>query len=276
MLNDKFKIRYKSVPVAISEQDDFTTTKLHNHNEFEILLINSGTCKVRVANDEYTANKGDMVFVNPMEVHEVVVNDDVPYAHQCICFDISLIINSHIGGSLKNECTSIIHFIKGDTVQGEYLGDLFGKILKSFKADDKTVGMEVPAYITLMFSYLLKNSLVDVKRASPKESKFCTDVMNYIKNHYGEKLTSKKVAEECFLNHSYFCRKFKENFGTSFSSYLNICRISESKRMLEENRDSVALISEKCGFETPTYFSKCFKSYVGVLPVEYKKGKRSS
>ena len=29
-------------------------------------------------------------------------------------------------------------------------------------------------------------------------------------------------------------------------------------------------------FDNPQYFSKCFKKHVGVLPVEYKKGKSSS
>lgn len=276
MLDDSFRIRYKSVPIAISEQNHFLPTKLHNHNEFEILLINSGSCTVRIANKEYQAKDGDIIFVNPMEVHEIAVNTNVPYAHQCICFDISVIMNNRICQNLKNECTSIIHIIKGETEHGTHLKDLFEKIFNEVKNEGKTFAMEITAYITLMFSYLLKNSLVDEKRANPKETRFCSDVLAYISGHYREKITSKQAAEACFLNHSYFCRKFKENFGTSFSAYLNIYRISVARTMLEENSESVSKVSEMCGFDTPTYFSKCFKNYVGVLPFEYKKGKRSS
>jgi two-component system response regulator YesN len=135
--------------------------------------------------------------------------------------------------------------------------------------------MDITAYITLLFSYLLKNSLVNEKRANPKESRFCNDILEYIKNHYTDKVTSKQAASDCFLNHSYFCRKFKENFGMNFSAYLNIYRISVARALLEENKESVSAVSEMCGFDTPAYFSRCFKSHIGVLPQEYKKGKRS-
>lgn len=276
MLDDSFKINYKSVPIAISEQNHSSPTKLHNHNEFEILLINEGACTVHIANREYSAKSGDMIFVNPMEVHEITVNQDTPYAHQCICFDISVIMNNRISENLRNECTSIIHLVSGETTHGTHLKDLFKRIIYEVKNEGKTFAMDITAYITLMFSYLLKNSLVDIKRANPEESRFCSDVLAYINAHYNEKITSKQVAEECFLNHSYFCRKFKENFGISFSSYLNIYRISVARTMLDGNTENIAKVSEMCGFDTPAYFSKCFKNYVGVLPFEYKRGKRSS
>ncbi len=276
MFDDSFKIRYKSVPIAINEQKSFWPTKLHNHNEFEILLITSGSCTVRIANKEYEAKSGDMIFINPMEVHEITVNKDTPYSHQCICFDISVIMNNRISENLKNECTNIVHIIKGETKHSLHLKDLFQKVFGEVRSEGKTFAMDVTAYITLIFSYLLKHSLIDEKRANPKETAFCRDVSAYISANYSEKITSKQAADKCFLNHSYFCRKFKETFGISFSAYLNIYRISVARTMLEGDIENISMISEKCGFETPTYFSKCFKSYVGVSPFEYKKGKRSS
>lgn len=275
MLNDSFRIRYKAVPIAISEQNDhFSPTKLHNHNEFEILLILKGSCTVRIANKEYYARGGDMIFINPLEIHEITVNQDTPYAHKCMCFDISVIMNNRLGENLRNECVCINHIVKGSSAHSEYLRDLFEKVFETFGLDEKTFAMDISAYITLMFSYLLKNSLSDIKALNPAATKFTADVTEYIKHHYGEKLTSKQIADAYYLNHSYFCRKFKENFGTSFSSYLNMYRISVAKIMLEENPSSIAQISQLCGFDTPTYFSKCFKNHVGVLPAEYKKGQR--
>lgn len=276
LLNDSFRIRYKSVPVAISEQNHFLPTDIHNHNEFEILIIKSGSCTVRIGSEEYQTKENDLIFINPMEVHEVIVNTNQPYAHQCMCFDISVIMNNRISDNLKNECTSITHIIKGHTTHAVYLNDLFDKIFNEVRNDSKTSSMDITAYITLMFSYLLKNSLVNEKRANPEETKFCKDILAYISKSYQEKITSKSIAEELFLNHSYFCRKFKDNFGISFSSYLNIYRISVARAMLEEGIDNISKISEMCGFDTHAYFSKCFKNYVGVLPSEYKKGQKSS
>lgn len=275
MLDDSFRIRYKEVPVAISEQHSFYPTKLHNHSEFEILYITSGSCTACVAGREYHLESGDLIFINPVEVHSVSVNSGTPYSHKCMCFDLSIIMNNRICENLKGECTSVVHLIKGDTPHGEYLGELFEKAFSEIKNEGKTFAMETTAYITLMFSYLLKNSLIDEKRESPRESSFCSDVLTYINSHYNEITSSKQVAEACFLNHSYFCRKFKENFGINFSAYLNRYRISIARTMLEENAGNIFEISQRCGFETPAYFSKCFKKYVGILPVQYKKGKSS-
>lgn len=275
MLNDSFRIRYRAIPIATSEQiDSFAPTNLHNHNEFEILLILSGSCTVRIANMEYFAKKGDMIFINPLEIHEITVNTDAPYHHKCMCFDISVIMNNRLGENLRNECMCINHHIKSDSVHSGYLADLFEKVFDVFCHDEKTMAMDISAYITLIFSYLVKNSLSDTKTLNPAGTRFCADVTEYIKQHYSENITSKKAADACFLNPSYFCRKFKENFGVSFSSYLNMYRISIAKSMLEEESLSIGTISEMCGFDTPTYFSRCFKQQVGLLPAEYKKGKR--
>lgn len=275
MIEDGFKIRYKSVPVAISETNHFLPTKLHNHSEFEILLINSGSSNVRIANKDYRVKGGDMIFINPMEIHEIIANEDTSYAHQCMCFDISVIMNNRISEKLKKECTSIVHVIKGETEHGQHLRGLFEKIYNEVKNESNTSAMEITAYITLMFSYLLKNSLLDEKRENPKETEFCSKILDYVNKHYGEKITSRQAADACFLNHSYFCRKFKDNFGISFSEYLNIYRISMARTMLEEDAENVSRVSEMCGFYTPAYFSKCFKQHIGVSPFEYKKSKNS-
>ena len=271
MLDDSFRMRYKSVPAAISEQNDFSSTKLHNHKEFEILLINSGSCTIRIANNEYFALAGDMVFINPMEVHGVTVNSDKPYSHQCICFDLSLIMNSRMSDDLKNGSIGITHIIKRSTVHNARLKDLFQNIFSEFEYESQTFAMEIAAYLTLMFSCLIRNSFTYVNYETPKEKGFCGDVMEYINGHYTEKVTSKKIADAFYLNHSYFCRKFKENFGVSFSAYLNRYRMSVARALLEENSENITEISYMCGFDTPTYFSKCFKKHFGVLPSEYKK-----
>lgn len=269
MINDSFKIRYTALPIAISEQTDFAPTTLHNHNEFEIISISNGSCKIRAGCEEFSAKKGDIVFINPMEIHEVAVYPDSSYSHKCICFDISIITD--IFGMQKSELSAAVHCIS-DKNHSTQLKDLFDKIFDAVMADEKTSPMNITAYLTLMFSYLIKNSLTGIA-ASHKESRFSADVLDYIQNHYGEKITSRQAAEACFLNHSHFCRKFRENFGTSFSAYLNMYRISASKALLENSGKTIAAIALLCGFESSAYFSKCFKEQVGISPAEYKNAK---
>lgn len=276
MINDAFKIRYKAAPIAMDEQVGFATTELHNHYEFEIISVKEGKAKVCIGNTDYFAAEGDLIFINPMEVHSVCVDKGENYRHQCICFDLSLVMDKLLSENLKNETSHIMHHIPKDNPHHTSLQKYFDEIVTLFQQEEKTFSMEVSAYITLMFSCLIKHSLIDGRKSNAKESKFCKEVMEYVRKHYGERVSSKQIAERMFLNHSYFCRKFKENFGMGFSNYLNIYRISMARKFLEDGAFNVEQVSELCGFDTPEYFSKCFKKHIGILPGRYQKRKTSS
>ena len=103
MLDDYFRIRYKKVPLAVSFQDSNTyITELHNHSEFEILLITCGSACITINNSSYFVKSGDMLFINPFEVHSVKPYDAAPYSHSCICFDCSLISEERSSEDIKN------------------------------------------------------------------------------------------------------------------------------------------------------------------------------
>ena len=89
-------------------------------------------------------------------------------------------------------------------------------------------------------------------------------------DHYAEPISLKEVSALAALNPEYFCRAFKRNFAKSFSEYLNMYRVAVARMLLDSGDNSVTEVSQKCGFNTPSYFAKVFKNYVGVLPSEYK------
>ena len=92
MYDESFRARYNLAPVAISTNDTFGTTPNHIHREIEMLYIVSGSSKIFIADKVFTAHGGDLFFVNPMEVHSIVVNKKGgAYKHHCICFDTSII-----------------------------------------------------------------------------------------------------------------------------------------------------------------------------------------
>ena len=103
-----------------------------------------------------------------------------------------------------------------------------------------------------------------------KNTLFCKNVIDYISEHYNENITSQKAADTLSYNQSYFCRAFKKNFNMCFSDYLNMYRIKTSRMLLEDGQKSISSIALECGFNSPSYFTSCFKKYLGILPSEYK------
>ena len=40
--------------------------------------------------------------------------------------------------------------------------------------------------------------------------------------------------------------------------------------MLSETKDSITIISDTVGFDSPSYFSKIFKRFIGITPTQYR------
>lgn len=84
------------------------------------------------------------------------------------------------------------------------------------------------------------------------------------------------AAASCQMGVSfdYMRHKFKDELGQTPLEYLTYIRIRQAKRLLEHNPlYRVAEIAEMCGYSDPFYFSKTFKTLVGVSPREFRQSK---
>jgi AraC-like DNA-binding protein/ligand-binding sensor protein len=92
----------------------------------------------------------------------------------------------------------------------------------------------------------------------------------YIWEHYTRKLSLQEIAEVSGLSASYFSSIFKEEMGENLSGYLNRLRVEKAAALLSETDLPLSEISGACGFEDQSWFSKIFKSYLGVSPGKYR------
>lgn len=271
MIQDSFKSRYKTVPVAISENKTCFPTRPHNHNEIEIVLVCQGKTEVRINGKCFQAQTGDLVFVSPLEVHSLVADHGHPYYHRCICFDTSLIGNRELEEVLHSGELRLPQYVPQHHLHNRYLVQKFEELYETVEQDGALMAMEIPAYTALLFAYILKNDLLTKNSGRDKNSIFCSRVHRYITENYQLPITSNEAAEAMSFNQSYFCRVFRKNFNMTFSDYLNFYRVSASKKLMEEGKKTISYIASACGFDNVEYFSRCFKKYLGVSPRDYKK-----
>ena len=103
-----------------------------------------------------------------------------------------------------------------------------------------------------------------------KHSNVVYKVMEYVKANYSKKLTLDDIARHVYLSRSYLSSIFKEETGQSLFSYVNSVRVEKSRMFLLDNSISLVDISEMCGFEDQSYFTKVFKKAMGVSPKKYR------
>ncbi|MGO5052941.1 response regulator transcription factor [Lachnospiraceae bacterium LCP25S3_G4] len=94
--------------------------------------------------------------------------------------------------------------------------------------------------------------------------------IQYMQDHYAEKITLDQIANYVGLSKYYFSVLFKKEQSINFSSYLNRIRIEKAKEKLKNTAATVADIYTDVGFNDAQYFSKTFKKYTGMTITEYR------
>ena len=93
--------------------------------------------------------------------------------------------------------------------------------------------------------------------------------VEYLKLHWNENTPVSELATLCGMSECYFRRLFGKFAGMNPVRYRTLIRISAAKSMLSAGGMSVVEVAEAVGFEDCFYFSRVFKSIVGVSPSVY-------
>ena len=100
-------------------------------------------------------------------------------------------------------------------------------------------------------------------------------VINYIAEHYAEKIYVDKLAEIIMVSPDYFTKMFRDSIGKTPVDYINAIRVNHSMQMLIGSDRSIADISENIGFCNANYFHKIFKQYMEESPLAYRKNNKN-
>lgn len=81
-----------------------------------------------------------------------------------------------------------------------------------------------------------------------------------------------ELAKEMNMSRSNLLRKVKKSANLSVSQYIRQVRLERAMIMLQETSSTVSEISFKVGFNSTSYFIKCFREYYGYPPGQVGKG----
>lgn len=96
----------------------------------------------------------------------------------------------------------------------------------------------------------------------------------YMEKNFDKDLKLEHIARTFNYNSAYLGKLFRRETGESFNNALDVIRIANARRMLEETDLKVYQISERVSYSSIDYFYMKFKKHVGVSPKEYRNGVR--
>ena len=110
-----------------------------------------------------------------------------------------------------------------------------------------------------------------IEAESNNKSNFLTDAVSFInENLSNENLVIEDIAEELNISKSKLYRNIKNTSGISANQLIRKLRIERSKELLLKSNFSISEICYNVGFSSPSYFTKRFKEYTGMVPKQFK------
>ena len=104
------------------------------------------------------------------------------------------------------------------------------------------------------------------------EQKFLEKATLVIEEHLSDpEFNTEALAVEVAVSRSQLFRKFVALTGNAPCEYIRIVRLLRAVRLIEQEYGNITEIALAVGFNSPAYFTRCFRIHFGVSPSQYAK-----
>lgn len=273
LTHEKIKKRYSFVKRSGVKSDDICNKGigLHWHSNIEMCRIIDGKCDFNVGGNKFTADKGDVIFVNSGEFHSIDINYGTYEIYICT-FNPSLLFN--VLGNVGVISTHIRYDRMKELGIDEEISSLFDSLYDEIGGKDKYSNILFQANLIKIYGLFLRyfeDASYD-ERDATKIISF-QKIIEYISESFSENITLESVANRFNYNPTYVSRLFKTRTGVNFKNYLDNIRVQNAIEMLIKTDMTVSSISIICGYENIRTFNSVFKKVVGVTPSSIRKKK---
>jgi len=240
-------IRYELLGFLETEQS--YTGKWHDHPFSETIYVINGHFTLELEGQSIELNSNQAVIIRPQ------------IQHRMTCTNKAAIL--YIGCSYIH-LGSFIAFPEPQTQQISNSSVL--KLLKNIsqKYIEDSSAENISDYLLPLDFYWY--SLIKKEKQTKNYDIILERIKEYLALHPNEQISVCDIAKKFYLSPHYLGNKFCKYTGMSIKKYHSRLRLEQALHLIESSSMSISQISDKLGFNTPQYFSMCFKSHFGISP----------
>lgn len=248
---------------------------LHYDKDLIIEYYRKGEAELRIEGNLYEICEGDIVILNPDEMH-VSERKDNCYMEK-IVLHISETLLSAFGGDrsvffekIAKKAKGKGNLISSDTAKGLRLSDKISECLAL--AQENTAEGEVllcckTVEVLFIISSLIQNA--DDISTDTKGNKTVNLIIDYINRHYAEEITLNTLAERFHFSKYYISHLFKDFVGISPGDYLIARKLYVANNLIRGGA-SVKEASLSVGFNNYSNFFRLYKKCFNITPQQFK------
>ena len=254
------------------------------HNFWEMVYIDKGEMLCTADKHQFTLKSGEVTFHRPNEFHNLSGDGRTAPNVSILTFECDSAAMKHFEGKilqLTAEEKRLLSLLITEGLSCFRLEDPSNPLLQNLHTLPEAPfgGFQMIRNLLEIFLislYRHRECLTKTSRQSIQidgvavnfEIKELLDVLQA--NIYG-RLSVSDIAKAVGKSESTVKSVFRSFYSGGIMRYSNSLKIREAKKLIRENRHTLAQIAELLCYDSPQYFSKCFRDATNMSPSQYRR-----
>lgn len=259
--------------------NDLSYRGLHAHKDIEIFVLLSGGLHVETPEEQFDMREGEIAYFNPTQPHACQSNSPEKCRLLVLQFDPGFCIEyfpamrnlffetADLARSFSSEQLidfKEICFRAATNYFIQSTGFVFKCISDLNLIMDRMLN-HIPYMLIPEEAYL----------SAANFEKRMNRIINYVHEHYSEKITLQDIADRENLTTSYLSHLFKDHLHKSFQAFVNELRFERAVFLLKNTDMKIIDVCIESGFSDSKYLNRTFMEVFGVTPKEFRKQYRN-
>lgn len=242
----------------------------HQHLDFEIVLVDRGTYRCFLNDQELILRRGDVLVVKPGDWHQDFLKAPLRY------FALNFHLDKKFLGGLvpplfeesvapEQQC---IHVAQG------VLWPIIQRIHEEYDVGDRIAHHIQDALLHEFFWLLVRNLPHEVISPELMEVSRTQDFVARLRRLFYDRIKEScclmEMARAMNMSTSSLAHKCQDALHMSPMHAFMKCKIERAHLLLRESTMTVKEIGSQLGFDDPYHFSKVFKRHTGLPPSQYR------
>lgn len=255
------------------------TVEVHHHDFYEVYYLLNGEVEYWVDGKILRMLPGDLLLINPMELHRPIVDAASPIYERIVLW----INKEYLEGLCSDQKRLSVcfdttlpdhtHLIRPAASERSALTARMGELVREYYSRD--FGSDLCAYgLFLQFMVQLNRMAVytgQVQEEAEQLSPLVQQALHYIGENINRELSLEQIAGQFYVSKYHLAHAFSREVGVSVYRYIVMRRLLMARQLLSAG-ESAGQVCRSCGFSDYTSFYRAFRSEYGISPREFTAG----
>lgn len=253
-----------------------------SHDFWEFVCVDKGVIDVMAGEKRIPLKRGNIIFHQPGEFHNIITNGEVAPNLVVIGFECHSPCMKAFEGKIltvsetERKLLARIIIEARNAFSGRmddpYQEELVRNPSPLAFGAEQMIANYLEELIIHLYRRYFENPGQFKTRRQPEvhiKSDAYNRIIRYMEEHIGERLSLDTICRDTLTGRSQLQKIFREAHGCGVIDYFSSMKIDTAKQLIRDNHLNFTEISDRLGYTSVHYFSRQFKKLTGMTPSEY-------